>query len=594
MLPLPPRTHGVPIQGVQFTALAIAEARANAVGAVRFTCGEQRLHIDLLLVAWHGASGFAPGAVVESLGVEVPYPAIRALFRRGRALCLALDPEACAPYNRFTLTRFTEAPVDTLARAYQARQRAHVASLAAPLPLGVVTALAAPADLVSGPLGVASLAAVVAAVAWFALRVLVRALTWGGPNSDRRRDALEAELSRRMGFFAAPPVGVHPRTVAGPPPSPPPFTPGTSNVRPPPLPPPFAPGASNLPPAPPPPPPPGVADEGIFARPRALVPVAIVAVFVVATLAFVQRFATPRAPTPLATIDRVGPTALARARRWSDLDPAALAPIEPSLPRCLCERADSLLWRDGVPHLSLFFGSGPDDTSGAVAPDEDGEYAFDLAVVNNGAEPLRDVRVLLTFARRDAGNRRTGITERGLFYEGLLRPARAVKWHVEAPGTEIKVEPGVVGPLPGEAAPPEAYVELTRARSRAVRIHAAKMLAYHRDPRAPDALGELGGGSNAQEEETLDRIRRAAAPVIPCGATQRGDRLGVCVFNASAMSYTGAVLREVREGGDAGVREWKIDATLPVHEGLKLDLPLEGELPPDMVVEPGRVAPPPR
>ena len=50
--------------------------------------------------------------------------------------------------------------------------------------------------------------------------------------------------------------------------------------------------------------------------------------------------------------------------------------------------------------------------------------------------------MLLTFARRDRRGERAGITERGLFWEGALGSGRAVKWHVEAPGTEVKIEPG--------------------------------------------------------------------------------------------------------------------------------------------------------
>ncbi|AKT39076.1 hypothetical protein [Chondromyces crocatus] len=589
--------------GVAFTALAIAEARANAVGAVRLVCGEERLFIDLLLVAWHGAGGFAPGAVVESLTIEVPYSAIRALFRHGRALCLALDPEACAPYNRFSLTRFTEEPVEALASAYQARQRAHVASHALPIPAGIVAALAAPADLASGPLGLASLAVVVATATWLIARAVVRSLSWGGPGSDRRRDALEAELSRRMGFFAVAPSGVSPQFPAASPAvgfggrqgsrrpldprglpaplrdrlgaravrraisgelgaqaSPSPATPREPSTLP-------ALAGSDAP----------------LGRPRAILPILAVAALVVATLAFVQRFAIPREPPALLEIARMGSTVQARANRWAELDPAALEPLEPSLPRCLCERADSLLWRGGVPRLSLHPSSGPDDSDGAIEPDE-GEYDFDFAVVNNDAEPLRDVRVVLTFSRRDEGGRRVGITERGLFYEGLLRPGRAVKWHVTAPGTEIKVEPGVVGTLEGEPAPPEAYVALARARSRAVRIHAAAMLAYHRDPRALDALRNLGAPMPA-EAEVFARIRRATAEVIPCDVMAQGGRLALCLFNASAVAHRGTTLRELSETAGSSARQWELDATLPVHEGLKLDLPLQGELPPELAVD---------
>lgn len=552
------------------TALAIAEARANAVGAVRLTCGEERLEIELLRVAWH-ASGFAPGAVAEPIRVDVPYAAIRALFRRGPALCLSIDPSVCAPYNRFSLARFTDEPVAALARAYQARLRARLAGWIAPLPLGILAAAAAPADLASGPLGLASLAAVVAVAAWLALRGLMHALTWGGPAADRRRDALEAELSHRMGFIAPAPVAVAVTASASGAVS---ASASASAPARAPAPAPIAAAASAAASAPAP-------AYALGPRLRALLPIALAAAAVVATMALVQRFAVPRAPAPLLEIARVAPIARAGAQRWADLDPAALAPIEPALPRCLCERADSPLWREGLPRLSLLPSSGPDDAGGAMEP-VDGEYEFELAVVNNGAEPLRDVHVLLTFARREDG-RRTGITERGLFREGLLRPGHAVKWHVEAPGTEVKVEPGVVGPLEGAAAPPEAFFALTRARYRSVRIHAAMMLAYLRDPRAIEALRALGPPP-PEEAETLARIRRAAAEVFACAPEAGGGRLRACVFNAGVATRRGATLVEVGETGGS-LRRWPIEATLPVHEGLQLDLPLEGEPPAELSVE---------
>jgi len=551
-----------------FTALAIAEARANAVGAVHLSCGDDRLEIELIRVAWH-AAGFAPGAVAGPVRFHVPYTAVRGLFRHGRALCLALDPAACAPspYHRFALARFTDEPLEALARAYQARERARLASFAVPLPLGILAAAAAPPDLASGPLGLASLGAVVALASWLALRWLVHTLTWGGQAADRRRDALEAELSRRMGFVAAPAEDAWPLWAA---------TAAAAAARG---------GASgSVPPGAP-----GVLGgeprEALMVRPRALLPVVLTAIAAVAVMAFVQRFATPRAPDTVLEIAKVAPAARAQAARWSE-GALETAPVEPTLPRCLCDRADSPLWKEGLPRLSLLPSSGPDDGVGAMAPVE-GEYDFDLAVVNNGSEPLQDVSVLLTFARRNEQDRRVGITERGLFYEGWLRPGRAIKWHVSAPGTEVKVEPSVTERA-GEVAPPEAFFDLTRARYRAVRVHAATMLAYLRDPRALDALRALGPPSPT-EAATFARIRRASAEVFPCAAAAEAGRLRVCVLNASAAPRRGATLRELFDAdapAAAQPRSWPIAATLPVHEGLLLDLPLQGaELPPEMEVE---------
>ncbi|HTN83747.1 MAG TPA: hypothetical protein VL242_08680, partial [Sorangium sp.] len=303
---------------------------------------------------------------------------------------------------------------------------------------------------------------------------------------------------------------------------------------------------------------------------------------------------------------------------------------EPSFPHCLCDRADSPLWRGGVPILSVLGSTGPDDGAGVIAPilkreradDEDGEardereeageagdepgdagaapgdagpdgggrpprpargrYDFELAVVNNSGAPVSDFRVLLTFARRDRQGERAGITERGLFWEGALGPGRAVKWHVEAPGTEVKIEPGVTGMLDGETgvASPDAFFELTRARYRVVRIHAAMMLAWLRDPRARDALVALLPAASA-EEAKLERIRRATADVIPCSVAVEDGQLRACLFNGGVAPVRGVTLREVAAGEGQTPRAWPVAAPLPIHEGVEVRLPLEGGAAPE-------------
>ncbi len=202
--------------------------------------------------------------------------------------------------------------------------------------------------------------------------------------------------------------------------------------------------------------------------------------------------------------------------------------------------------------------------------------------MNNSGAPVSDFRVLLTFARRDRRDERAGITERGLFWEGALGPGRAVKWHVEAPGTEVKIEPGVTGLLDGETgvASPDAFFELTRARYRVVRIHAAMMLAWLRDPRARDALLSLLPAASG-EEEKLGRIRRATADVVPCSVAVEEGRLRACLFNGGVAPLRGVTLREVAAGEGGAPRAWPIAATLPVHEGVEVTLPLEGSAAPE-------------
>ncbi|WP_437729888.1 hypothetical protein [Sorangium sp. So ce1335] len=607
-------------------ALAIAEGGANAVGAVRFTCAETELEVELVRVAGY-AEGFALGAVAAPVRFGVPYTAIRGLFRRGKALCVALDPSACSPHNCFVLARFegdlpgvpgvfSPAAMEAMEAAYRARLRARLASWIAPAPLGVLAAALSPDYLASGPLGTASLALLVALAIWLALRFAARLVTWGGPPSDRLRDALVAELSRRMGFASE-------RLAASDPGAPeaPVFAP-----RPTPL------GSLSAPPS-------RGADEGLDALPlraRVLVPAALAVVGIVATMAFVQRFATPRDLPPSGQPAARGVGQAARGATAALFARQARERAEPSFPHCLCDRADSPLWRDGVPILSVLGATGPDDGAGVIAPilvrnrasdadDADdaadterreapadpadagaepgdagrdagvprprparGRYDFELAVVNNSGAPVSDFRVLLTFARRNHRDERAGITERGLFWEGALGPGRAVKWHVEAPGTEVKIEPGVTGMLDGETgvASPDAFFQLTRARYRVVRIHAAMMLAWLRDPRARDALVSLLPAPPL-EEARLEQIRRATADVIPCSVTAAEGRLRACLFNGGVTPVRGVTLREVPAAEGRTPRAWPIPASLPVHEGVEVSVPLEGgEVPDELQVVP--------
>ncbi|WP_437629678.1 hypothetical protein [Sorangium sp. So ce854] len=592
-------------------ALAIAEGGANAVGAVRFTCAETELEVELVRVAGY-AEGFALGAVAAPVRFGVPYTAIRGLFRRGKALCIALDPSACSPHNCFVLARFegdlpgvpgvfSPAAMEAMESAYRARLRARLASFIAPAPLGVLAAALSPDYLASGPLGTASLALLVALATWLALRFAARLVTWGGPPSDRLRDALVAELSRRMGFASE-------RLAAS--------DPGAPAAV-------FAPRPAPLGPRPPPPP---GADEGLDALPlraRVLVPAALAVVGIVATMAFVQRFATPRDLPPAGQPAARGVGQAARGVTAALLARQARERADPAFPHCLCDRADSPLWRGGVPILSVLGATGPDDGAGVIAPilvrnrarDEDdeagaarrqdgadavdagappadagvprprparGRYDFDLAVVNNSGAPVSDFRVLLTFARRNHRGERAGITERGLFWEGPLGPGRAVKWHVEAPGTEVKIEPGVTGMLDGETgvASPDAFFQLTRARFRVVRIHAAMMLAWLRDPRARDAVVSLLPAPPL-EEAKLGQIRRATADVVPCSVTAAEGRLRACLFNGGVTPVRGVTLREVAAAEGGTPRAWPIAATLPVHEGVEVSVPLEGGEAPD-------------
>jgi hypothetical protein len=556
-------------------ALAIAARRANAVGAVRITLGPvdvrpgdlapPGLEIELVRVAGF-APGFAASGVAEPVTFRVPYTAVRGLVREGRLLYLGFDPAVVTPFNRFALARFSDDPAEALARAYQARVRARWASLALPAPLGAIAAALCPEDLVSGALGRASVGVLAALVFFAILRELFAWRTWGGPRSDRLRDTFEAELAARLAL-APPPIERAPARMFARP------TPARTRAlaNPPPPPPSFAiprPAASAAP-----------SDPG----PRVAWPLfaAIAAAAgIVGVMAFLQRYAAPKTPPPAVELARTGIGAAVRSNRVDVREP-------PEPERCVCMRADSPLFEEGVPTLAILTWKGDDDASAPPVPALDRKgfphFDFELAVVNDGARPLHDVRVTLTFARRNKEGKRVGAVDRGLFWGGVLAPGHAVKWHVKAPGSEMRVDASVNGTLEKsrlDPAPADAFFELTSSKYRAVRMHGAAMLAYLRDPRAETAARALSATS-AADEAAVARIRRAAAPIIACDVRREPGRVEACIFNASSRPRGGLALREVLASPSDSPRRVPIAPPIPVHEGLRLSL----DVPPDFAPE---------
>jgi hypothetical protein len=567
-------------------ALAVAAEGANAVGAVRVTLEEARLDVELVRVAPF-AEGFAPGAVARAVRFSAPYTAVRGLVRTRHALCLAFDPRVVKPHNRFALTRFTEEPAEALAEAWRARLRARAASWILPLPLGIGAAAVVPGELAGGSIGLAAIAVLVAGASFWALREAADALTSGGSAARELGEAFEAELSRRLGLAA--PASAHRSSRA-------------ARLEPPPV------GAFVQPEGAPGAVAPrrlvaaplvtgAAATPGEPARYRLPLTIALAAAGAVVTMALLATWARtpPPAPEPEPPDVAASPSPVATAVP----EPAAVAPQGPPRagPPCTCARADSPLWQDGMPVLRVL--ATPHEGAEAKKP---GKLDLDVAAVNDAARPLRDVRVVLTFARRTSNGRRVGVTDRGLFWGGALAPGQAVKWRVRAPGTEVRIDASVTGTLgedpalvPGAPAtaaspppaPPEAFAPLATARLRSVRLHAATMLAYLRDPKAADAARDLGATS-PEEAVAIARLGRASAPVVACGLRVEGTDLVACVMNGSTEVAEGLVLREIAAPkaaeGDAAPavdappgRAWPIAGVVPVHEGARIRVPLEGQ-----------------
>ena len=514
-------------------ALAIASADANAVGAVRLTLLPRRLEVELLAASSYKPT-FVPGPLTELARFAVPYTAVRGFVRREEGLVLSLDPLVAAPHTRFHLVHFTDLPLEALASAH--KRRAWLGTLAwlAPIPVALAVAAFTPEAWAAGVLGRGALLVATVFLCGLLLRKLTRAATFGGPESARLLRIFERRLAERVGLR---PVLTHetdPFEVPEPEP--------VHELR----------------------------------LPRIPVRHLVLGFATVAVLStalaifrFVQRMPEPE-PPPIAMTGLEVMTA-----------PAAEVVRPPPAPEaCTCARADSPLWRGGVPVLSVIpIAKHPKAGAplGVVAPEVDRRgvprYAFDVAVVNNAAKPIEDVKLVLTFARRNEKGDRVGVTDRGLFFEGELAPARSVKWSVKAPGSEVKIDVSDARVLGDgvEAAPAEGYQRLLRASKPAVRLHAAMMLAWLGDPGAIEAARSLGDLGEA-EEAVRQRILRAAQPLRVCdAAVDDAGRLRACAFNAGAAAAADLRLSEVAPEG-AG-RSTDVAGPIAPGAGIRVEVP---------------------
>ena len=571
-------------------ALAVADGPADAVGVVQLACEDEALALTLLRAGAY-RRGFVPGSLAESVTVRVPYEAVRGLVRRGRALVLSLDRSVPTPFHRFALARFTDDPAETLAPVHRAHRVASTLAWAIPGPIGALAAALPSADLVGGALGRASLALLVALAAGAGMRLVATWLAWGGPVSDRHREAFEEAMSARLGLLPAAPVRVvvEPRQRGHRPATPVPSRALSVSRLPLQLPGPAPSGPSLSGPSPPGPPrldlTPTEAPRIPWARLVGLAGVA--ALGVVSALLVVRRYGATTPPPPSALDDAV--TAPRVAPPPKPEEPAV--PPAPQEERCFCARADSSLWRDGVPVLTVMTTTGPD---GPLAPpvsklDDHGDpvFSYDVVVVNNGAARIRETRVVLTYARRDEKNRRVGVTDRGLYWGLPLAPGASVKWSTEGPGTEVRIDPSELGTLEErgmEPAPAGAFFALTKKKHRVVRLHAATMLAYLHDARALEALDAVGAPM-ASEAATMRRVRAAVTPVIACDVKAADGRIEACLFNASTKPGAGLTLREIQDDESKPARAWPVSPEIPVHDGVRRTFSFEGDPPGDLVVD---------
>lgn len=507
-------------------AVAVASERSNAIGTVELECTPHGLVLVHLGVGSF-AEDYAPAALTTGTRVLVPWAAIDHADVEGERLFLAFDP-VLSPHHRLLLANFSSGRSAEPRTIKRQRTIVRVAAIAAAGILGLTGAELARRLFGTGPALAAGIALGAAIVVLLLGLLTDRLLAYGGQPPDAVREAFEREMdtylpalerseqppapSRFKGFTLAELQGFLPRTT--------------------------------------------------FAIVVTLTASGLAAVLVAHRTLSGQpeRHLSAREPRSEART-RVAPAAddaeseppsaptqRPAAKPKAPAHAAAPVPSGPGVTLgdpCRCARADSLLWADPPPRLSVLLLKQRVRPGRGAIEHESVRKRYtdvDVAVVNNGSTELREITLQVLFFARDSGSsRREQVDSRPLFYEGPLLPGQAVKWGTNAEGTEIEIQGPALGSLGDDgqsAAPSDRFAELLEAHHRPVRLHAAMMLAYLGDARAREGILKLREALREDEAPYLDRLLQATADVRVCrlsvSQTASGASIEGCLFNVTA------------------------------------------------------------
>ena len=504
-------------------AVAVASERSNAIGTVELECTPHGLMLVHLGVGAF-SEDYAPAALTTGTRVLVPWAAIDRAEIEGDRLFLAFEP-ALSPHHRLLLANFSSgrsAEPGTIRR-----QRIIIRLAAASLALVVALAGAEVARhlLATGPAlatGVALGGATL--VVLFGL-LADRLVAYGGAPPDGVREAFEREMDVYLPALERseqPPQPKKFRTLT------------LAELQ-------------------------GLLPRTTFAIAVTLTASGLAALLVVRSTLSSEPERRPRAAAreeahvsePVSEPDDApAPPPKPRAAR-----PATPPPAPPKVASasgtlalgdpCRCARADSLLWADPPPRLSiLLLKQRPRAGRGAIEHESVRKRYIDIdvAVVNNGATQIDEITLQVFFYARDKGtDRKVQVDNRPLFFAGPLVPGQAIKWSTHAEGTEVEVQGPALGSLGSEgesAAPSDRFAELLEANHRPVRLHAVMMLTYLGDPRAREWLLKLREALREDEAPYLDRLLQATGEVRVCRASVKQDAAGAnvsaCLFNVGA------------------------------------------------------------
>jgi hypothetical protein len=507
-------------------AVAIASDRSNAVGTVELDCTK-----DALVIFHHGVGafqeGYAPAAVTTGTSVRVPWDKVREASFEGGRLFLHVD-EAVTPHHRLLLTNFAAGDPPDAGELAKQKRLVRLATVVATVVFGLLTAVTL--ARVSSRTGAASAVLLgcfgSALVLAFGLMAEKR-LGFGGPEGDAARMGLVADLAAHLPHLS---VSAHPA----------PREPEKKEL--------------DLP-----------SFQSLLPRSTTAVVITMSAALLAAALTANWVSRTP----PEAPVSRRPPEPPPEPPRLPTKPPepvAAAAPVAPNIAvsvapaappsagttvvlsgGCRCDRTDSLLWRQGIPRVSIVL-------IDRKQREKKGHPHLDLevGVVNNWQQSLPEVSLFVQFYEKDAppSTKRSASAERPLFFQGPLAPGQAIKWHVEGRGNDFEItgpkEP-MLDPTGADAATVNLLADLLKANHRPIRLHGAMMLAYVGDPRAKEGALSLREALREEEAPYIDRLTWTFGDLRTCNVEVQGDGAAktarVCVWNAARDPRQGLALR---------------------------------------------------
>lgn len=539
-------------------ATAIATDEANAIGRIELECTAGGLALTFFGLGSY-SDGYVPGALAKGTRVTLPYPALREATLQEDRLFLHFEARGI-PHDRLTLTRFAAGPGVPPHELRQRRLILHTSALGLAT---LVTLVAIRLTSTQGMWGSLLLGSIAFSLVLLVGYAVDQSFFTRPPSEDITRNAFLADLER----FA--PGLLRPAQA--------PLRPRENALR-----------------------------TWLVWLPRS-------SILIAATIATMALTATVTMRRIFDRGDVVPPRSLstsAPARSQApeppftiDAPPPIPEPAAPALPSaapskdahdsgknalferaCICDRADSPLWRDPVPRLSALLLE-----SRSVPRKDHVRTQVDVAVVNNGDEPISAITVHIVFREQGKPDK-----ERPLFFEGPLQPGRAVKWTTEARGDKFTIlapDLGYLGRSGEGAAKVATFVELLDANHRPVRLHAARMLAFLGDARAQAAALALKDAFRTREAPYLRRILAATGELRVCDVevsiTGSSKELEACVYNGSGEVHAdlGLVVQSLTHPLDPSQplanppevtweEKWRVERELKPESGAQIRVPL--------------------